>query len=637
MSHHLNLQHQLTSEAEKNYNCLTTMQTLNPFKIPNTNSKLFYLREIRMRERIIKNDLKRNKQLALNDLRDEMSLDRKLKVKDNLPHLQTTSNHEDNFDEKKSLDNFFNTEVNHQPSHKNMKSNKTKSNLILKDKIQRISSRRASIRDFIQETRDIIQMKYTISVKQERKKRLEETYANEIESIKDTIVSMKKAKILFVEKFLTTFDEYCRYCLNSKEREKGELNKLIDLKREKDIKIRELENKKNKLIEKIKKYEEYRNLLICIKEKILMSSLKIILDKIGKYNKNLLNKDKDNKDMILNHNQNYGIDIDNTMGYSNISNNKRQTQKHKTSIKYPSNKDDYIIDNSNRSKLPIGNEVNKIKEEYQLKVKHEEQIKRIIIYISSDSGEIFKSDKELTNDLKLLEKENLGLLEKYNKIILSKIEFNKENERLKSIILKEMKAIFDLSSQISKKVESLQSKNEELKKIKSHIQKEYSLINHNKDNKHFENHNILILYSTIDKIYSIVVLCGIINKVSELEKDHVGKMKIIEKCLNFMNEKYEMYKNNKDLKERLKNKHSQLEDEKKKRAAEKQFLMRKEKLENLKKSIIEKNQRVFFKNKREIYKRFKPKDDVIISEELNGTQFGVLTFEELISYGDNLI
>ena len=129
--------------------------------------------------------------------------------------------------------------------------------------------RNNSIRDYISKTREIVLMKYTTEIKKERAIRLQETYNNEVEAIKDTIQSMEEAKKLFNDKFLSKFTEYVKYLTLQREEEKtidsGLVDQIIKLKNE----ILALENKKKKIDSDKASLGRWMYLQIQIKEKKL--------------------------------------------------------------------------------------------------------------------------------------------------------------------------------------------------------------------------------------------------------------------------------------------------------------------------------------------------------------------------------
>ena len=141
--------------------------------------------------------------------------------------------------------------------------------------------RNNSIRDYISKTREIVLMKYTTEIKKERAIRLQETYNNEVEAIKDTIQSMEEAKKLFNDKFLAKFTEYVKHLILQREEEKtidsGLVDQIIKLKNE----MLALENKKKKIDSDKASLGRWMYLQIQIKEKKLSLPFyyKLLLDR----------------------------------------------------------------------------------------------------------------------------------------------------------------------------------------------------------------------------------------------------------------------------------------------------------------------------------------------------------------------
>ena len=108
-------------------------------------------------------------------------------------------------------------------------------------------SKKTNIKEYLNKTRELLLLKYTTDIKKERALRLQESYSNEIESINDNIQSMKQAKKLFHEEFLSKYNEYVKQLLIQKEEEKLIAENLYDniLLLKKDIV--QLEAKKNKV------------------------------------------------------------------------------------------------------------------------------------------------------------------------------------------------------------------------------------------------------------------------------------------------------------------------------------------------------------------------------------------------------
>ena len=115
--------------------------------------------------------------------------------------------------------------------------------------------RKESVKDFIEKTRELMLIKYTAHIKQERVIRLKETYENEVESINDTIRSLKQAQSLFNDTFYVKFGEYIKHLSNQREIEKAKNANLLEetIKYKNEIsqiqsKIRKIEQDKTNVI-----------------------------------------------------------------------------------------------------------------------------------------------------------------------------------------------------------------------------------------------------------------------------------------------------------------------------------------------------------------------------------------------------
>ena len=109
--------------------------------------------------------------------------------------------------------------------------------------------RKESVKDFIEKTRELMLIKHTAHIKQERAIRLKETYENEVESINDTIKSLKQAQTLFNDTFYVKFGEYIKHLSNQREIEKSKNTNLL----EETIKFK---NEISQIQSKIRKIEQ---------------------------------------------------------------------------------------------------------------------------------------------------------------------------------------------------------------------------------------------------------------------------------------------------------------------------------------------------------------------------------------------
>jgi hypothetical protein len=134
-----------------------------------------------------------------------------------------------------------------------------------------------SIRDFINKTREIILMKYSLAIKKERVVRLRETYQNEVESIKDSMAAIGDAKNLFENDFFDKFEKYVKYLSQQRQKEKAEWEYLNECKNKLDNDIKKLETYIHKQNGRLEDLVEYQNFMICIKEKTTMTQQNKVL------------------------------------------------------------------------------------------------------------------------------------------------------------------------------------------------------------------------------------------------------------------------------------------------------------------------------------------------------------------------
>lgn len=139
-----------------------------------------------------------------------------------------------------------------------------------------------SISKFLEKTKEIRLRKFANIHKLERKNRIKETFENNKDSAKDTIINLNISKITFYDQFIVNFEKYCRKVKIQKEIELKRLYKLKQNKQVIDIQIKQIEMKRLKLKEYIEKCLEYRNFLLSVKTRNLNhfknNSIKIIIE-----------------------------------------------------------------------------------------------------------------------------------------------------------------------------------------------------------------------------------------------------------------------------------------------------------------------------------------------------------------------
>jgi hypothetical protein len=238
-----------------------TKQTENTIAIPANNAEVFKLREILNEQKEKKRALNRTNSMSrlvsgVNHLNPNIYLTEPSNVR-------ARSRKENNF-------NVF-------PTLQDKEENKFEEELLqvnkgLQKKIDCIGYKQEeSIRDFINKTRDIILMKYSLAIKKERVVRLRETYQNEVESIKDSMAAIADAKNLFEHDFFDKFEKYVKYLSQQRQKEKAEWEYLNECKNKLDNDIKKLETYIHKQNGRLEDLVEYQNFMICIKEKTTMN------------------------------------------------------------------------------------------------------------------------------------------------------------------------------------------------------------------------------------------------------------------------------------------------------------------------------------------------------------------------------
>ena len=132
---------------------------------------------------------------------------------------------------------------------------KPEPNKLIGIKTKQLNYDRDSLCDYINKTRDLKLIKYTIDIKKERTIRLKEQYLNENEKIHDTMDSIERTNKLFNEAFNVKFNDYVKELEINREIAKTENTNLLSeiIKRKNEIaqiesKIKKVEYEKNNIV-----------------------------------------------------------------------------------------------------------------------------------------------------------------------------------------------------------------------------------------------------------------------------------------------------------------------------------------------------------------------------------------------------
>ncbi len=180
------------------------------------------------------------------------------------------------------------------------------------------STLRYSVREYINKTREVVLLRHSVEIKKESACKMEENYTNQIQSVRESITSLKHTKNLFEDNFIVKFDLYVRYLRLQREKELNDLNSILEFKSKLEYDIQKLETRKFKTKAKLSLFREYRDFLISVKERTVCLPA------------------------FFTQNENYKNNITvNLIEFGNTINSKQQLSKH-------------LIDNSN-SKMSLKN------------------------------------------------------------------------------------------------------------------------------------------------------------------------------------------------------------------------------------------------------------------------------------------
>jgi hypothetical protein len=592
----------------------------NPFKMPTRNEEIFEIRDVLRQEKESKKTANRNKSKKRNPSK-ENCVENLANLNQNNAKLYLTETNQKNVNafmkKYNSVMNSLHNEnkmqsINTQAGTKllqNIEEEKQKEldkireddkNCLLQKKIETLGAKKKeNVRDYVNKTRELVLMKYIINVKNESAKRLEEYDRNEIESIKDSIFSMEEAEKLFKQQFYTKYEEYLKNLIKQKEKEKQDLNSILEEKMLLDAEKSKLINKISKLEKEKKNYEECQEFMIRVKEKILEIPFRLkeeVSNVVPQYNEILTTLSEVHKDRIKNATKTF---------------NKRTSNA--------------IVLVANIQK---------------------EQHERIKGYLKGN--QIFKEPNDLIDEIKKMENDNINLLEEFNKRNFTLNENSKELEK----IIQENKKIYKYN------VLDIEIKEKQLKELKERNRKlneeRRNLLSENRDvsNVDSDDHLKFTKLSTRNKIYKPQLFAKIVEVyytiewldfneeshdaskkiVKDEEKDKLHKLKAIEKSLDCLNEKYSKYKNDISKKAHLEQKEKELENERK--IQKSKDLKKQQELDEIRKrrENEERNNRIYIIPKRKTMPRLPPKNSNETHSKSIKSDLKELGFDDYISF-----
>lgn len=611
----------------------------NPFWMPTHNAEIFEVRDILRQEKELRKAINRKKQKKkedLNNLHKETLHDSykenisnfyltEQKISGNLGEfLDKYSKLKTNTEASNPINQNQITNLPTQPTGTRVlqqieeeklmekeKSARDEKKDLLQKKIDSIGGKKKeSVRDYINKTRELILMKYSIDIKKERVVRLHETYNNEIESIKDSIFSMEEARKMFENEFYVKFEKYVKHLMKQKENEKTEENNLLETKMKLDQEKSKLSNKISKLEKERKNYEDCLHFMIRVKEKMLT------IPDIYKFE----------------------VGLPSTGNQVTIGNSTVQNQNFSTS---PIHNKKEPNESPTRSDLAAKNRASTIAKE------EKEKFERIRGYFNGNT--IFDSPKELLDEIKKMEADNINKLNEFNKINFSLNEVEKELLKMNE---DDEKAYENNTLDIllkEKLLKDLKDKNRKLTEEKN------LLLIENRDNgnsKHRKNNRFNFsstkskysepqLFAKILEVFKSTSelnlgsneIYEIVKKNStEVEMNMLMMLKNIEKTMDLLNNKYLEFSKTSGTDVQLKVIENKLDqDRKQKKNADMKIQNNIDEVRK-RKEMEDRNNRVYIIPKRKIPERCAPRDRDDKDKKNDKNAHNDLNFEDFIYY-----
>lgn len=525
-----------------------------------------------------------------------------------------------------------------------------------------------------------------LETKREKSVQQSETYYNQIERIKDNISDLKKAEVLLQENFMEKQEVYVRYLQAQKDKEVSELNRLREIGYLLDIDNKSIANKiiKQKNIMNI--LIEYKTFLVNIKERRIRSVNELEEQIEDKSKKNIQNKKIQIKSLkgmtflkkfvkkTLDNSDSKSKDLEEVKELTNNINrgfSRKATIITKSSIVDPRKIFKRGTTRLN-SEMLFNNNLNQIEKP------------------KIDNRPIFENVEQLKEQFKILENENVTLLDLYNKKLESKKLLLKEYNSLKNteylntfqdtILIEENQKLFNQALFKNEKLHKEKQKllslisNSPVKKtniedinkfssitkdslpyfnsksanlnspIKINIKNSLNSSSFLKTNIKADKQNMFlnqidVLYNSVcdykqwkafyDSYISMNREESKTNIFPDAERNILRKLNEIEACIIFVLDRLSYHKQNNRL--LFKKVQSTLEKERKIQKSKEAKIQEKLKIKFLKQKIYERCYKpTNILKRRRIGKRFKPKDIKVQKFLANNSQTD--KFDELIQY-----
>jgi hypothetical protein len=172
----------------------------------------------------------------------------------------------------------------------NYNTGKTRKNSLAKNEF-RVYNKTEGVKDYLRKTKQLIFMNYSLKLKEDRMNRIEESYINELNSLRESMKSIEITKQSFEENFQLKHENFLRYLKDQILEENDKLDHLTEINKSLQQEVRALEQKKNKSKDLLERNYNFMFFLLSVKERWSTVPSKKDLD--------LLESDKGNKRLSL--------------------------------------------------------------------------------------------------------------------------------------------------------------------------------------------------------------------------------------------------------------------------------------------------------------------------------------------------
>jgi hypothetical protein len=452
--------------------------------------------------------------------------------------------------------------------------------------------RTESLHDYINKTRDIILLDFSMKSRKERSIRLFETYNNEFESVEDIINGVRKASNLFTNKFLNKLTDYVKYLELKKEIEKNKNSDLNEIILKLKIEISQLENKIRTIEIDKNSYFKWLYFQIIVKEKRLTLPIyyKYILEESE------INFKKNMSTFIQSERRSVEFKKQNTKNF-----NKKRTIERKLTRNSFFDNANYIINQG---------------ENFFNQYKHlsKKEILRIREYIYNP---IFNSADEFLDMFTKIKNNTINNLQEYSNLQDQIWELKNERNKIQNQRLKELESTEKFIEEKKKELEIQKSKKASLKKeiheLKNIIKNILKMKNNNKEKIDFvKKQSIFELPKYIKKpkstlkesIENVYQTCKQVNiEIEDAENENLikkskqnvflDKLFEIEEVIDYLLNKIHYYRSIQTY-EDYKKIRSNIDKMHMKENARKQREEYNEKYNLLKKQVEERNNKIYF-------------------------------------------